>query len=314
MKSRSQSFSVQGYWWAADDPKRKWPGVLRFDRSSGASLELTGRFVNTSAFRPANVGAEATAGASVVLGTTLDGVPMSLMNAVEGARSTSRYRTPREKTHATYRSYLLVRGGHVRAWEALSFVSLSLAMPGLQRCIGTTGFVHEKKHIEKVERVTYRRPRDLTLAIGGFNVTVKHWSWMDYGQQSRQISEDVAVIISSSQPKHYADYTDGPVHTLRTLAEFIGSRPISIENLSGQLPQAHRTSTRGFVDLLYARGVDDEAHDTSQLPRQRPRSSPATGARARSCRFRALGCYRKLLFSRRLRRGKRAILLRPLTR
>jgi hypothetical protein len=124
-------------------------------------------------------------------------------------------------------------------------------MPGLQRCIGTTGFVQEKRFTDKIERVTYRRPRDLTFALGGFNVSLTHWGWTDYGEQSRQISEGVTVIISSAQPKHYADYVDGPVRTLRTLGEFISSGSMSIENLWGQLPR--RPNTRGFVELLYAR-------------------------------------------------------------
>lgn len=148
-----ESFEVRGQWWLPNDEKNRVPGVLRFNPSDGAILELEGRLgdpikeATLGERNPAIVGVD-------VHGKLYTLLSPSLQSFKIGGMFTS-----------SYMSLLLLKGADYASEEDVRIRKVTARFWSLEEWVNLFGIKVEIRHSPPEVMVQYSEPPKMTIDI-----------------------------------------------------------------------------------------------------------------------------------------------------
>lgn len=212
--------STPGYWWKAESPQNKIPGILTIGPGEDIKLKLLGAF-SDSPFNPQDEKLE------IVHGVVEGGEEVTLYHL---SRSNSTFGTgfPSE----IYYSLNLFTGGHLTK-DNLQFSKISIQVSNLEewldsRLIDKTS-VWNDKAVSEIN-VTYRRPEDTEFKIPSKNatLTIRH-GFNSTMPRSKGYSIDLSVnsIFTFNTPQPLSNIHE-IIYQIDCLYSFLVGEPIVI--------------------------------------------------------------------------------------
>ena len=213
-----------GHWWRPEESDRKIAGTLRTESTGPIRLELLDLLTNghSSNRYP------------VVLGTTADGLPVTLedLQQIERhSRSSRKLQEPVELETLTPRIAFL--GAHLPSEEDRTFKSAVIDLTDLLLWAGPSGFRATYGHepIEVTVSLTPPPAVETDLPLGRLSL-VHGWSTTGDALRSRGIEKSVGFVVDLREPLAIADWLSRVVNPLRHLLTFATGRPNEVDCLT----------------------------------------------------------------------------------
>ncbi len=213
-----------GHWWQPEASDRKVAGTLDTARTGQIRLELLALLTDGHPFNRY----------PVVLGTTADGVPVTLEDLQQigrTSRSSTKLDEPVELETLTPRYAYL--GAHLQSQGDRTFKRAVVDLTDLLVWAGDSGIDETYGPASADLSISITRPASVEVDLPFGRLSLEHgWSTTGDGVRSRGIEKSVGFLVDLHEPLAIGDWLSRVVSPLRHLLTFATERPNEVEHLT----------------------------------------------------------------------------------
>ena len=227
-----------GFWWLPEEPARTVGGQLSFAPTDGLRLDLVGVLGGDDPYEEHEI----------VLGTTVDGEPITLESAQQGGRRTVSSRwLPAAVTSHTLRPRIGYLGGHLPSPGQRTFAAAVLEIDDLAGWVESWPFKDGFGPEPLGFSVSYEHPAVIRANTNFGEIQVSHSSaTFGDGLNERGIRSIVHFVIRLDEPRTADAWLRGIVRDLQNLLTLVADRPSSVTRLAFLGDDARE------IDVLYS--------------------------------------------------------------
>ena len=213
-----------GFWWLPEDPDRTVGGRLSFAPADGLRLDLVGVLGSDDPYEKLDV----------VLGTTIDGEPITLESVQRGGRRTvSSIRLPATVISETLHLQFGYVGGHLPSPDQRTFATAILGLDDLAGWMGTRPFEEDFGPEPVRFSVSYQHPAVVRAEADFGEIEISHSAGVfGDGLHERGLRASVAFVVRLREPRGIDWWLQRIVRALQDLLTLVADRPSSVTRLA----------------------------------------------------------------------------------
>jgi hypothetical protein len=227
-----------GFWWLPEEPARTVGGQLSFTPADGLRLDLVGVLGGDDPYEEHKI----------VLGTSVDGEPITLESAQQGGRRTvSSVWLPAPVTSHTLRPRIGYLGGHLPSPDQRTFAAAILEIDDLAGWVESWPFRDGLGPEPIGFSVSYEHPAVIRAKADFGEIQISHSSAVfGDGLHERGIRSAAHFVIRLDEPRTIDWWLRGIVRDLQNLLTLVADRPSSVTRFAFLGDDARE------IDVLYS--------------------------------------------------------------
>jgi len=240
-----EEIKYSGQWWSPTDPGKKVNGILHFNQSDGARLELDGALEGHP---------------DIINGVSLDDTKITLHGCIVSNPNEFWGNIPILMQSSIYAHRLFI-GIHFTQQEEIKFKSLYCQMSTLNEWVRRSGFSFQREVGSEV--TTYKQPDAISVTINpALKITIDFWCASSYRYSTINLRQISRVIFNTSTAYSIDEYLK-QLHHFRNflcLATQVSTFP---QEISGFVNEETPTSEIKIIYQVDAPiSTDDSAYNS----------------------------------------------------